>query len=60
MRGKSLAPGLACTVSAGLAALEPDETVSAWLARADAALYEAKHSGRDRVHAVGADVAVIL
>ena len=56
---ESLAPGLACTVSAGLAALETDETVSAWLARADAALYEAKHSGRDRVHVAGVDVAVI-
>ena len=57
---QSLAPGLACTVSAGVAALEPHETVSAWLSRADAALYEAKRSGRDRVHAAGADVAVII
>ena len=56
---QSLAPGLACTVSAGVAALEPHETVSAWLSRADAALYEAKRRGRDRVHAAGTDVAVI-
>ena len=55
----SLAPGLACTVSAGVAALEPNEPVSAWLARADAALYEAKHSGRDRVH-VAQPVAVAI
>ncbi|MFC5931297.1 GGDEF domain-containing protein [Cryobacterium melibiosiphilum] len=47
----SVAPGLVCTVSVGVAALEPDETVSAWLARADAALYEAKHGGRDQVFA---------
>lgn len=45
----TLAPGLACTVSAGVAVLEPGETVTAWLARADAALYEAKLAGRDRV-----------
>ncbi len=45
----TLAPGLACTVSAGLAELEPSESVSTWLARADAALYAAKHGGRDQV-----------
>lgn len=45
----TLAPGLACTVSVGVAALEAHETVSAWLARADAALYVAKHSGRDQI-----------
>ena len=46
-----VAPDLVCTVSVGVAALRPNETVSAWLARADAALYEAKHAGRDRVFA---------
>lgn len=44
-----LAEGLACTASIGVAALEPDESVSHWLARADAALYTAKHGGRNRV-----------
>lgn len=45
----TLAPGLSCTVSAGLAQLEPGESISTWLARADAALYAAKHGGRDQV-----------
>jgi len=45
----TLAPGLNCTVSAGLAELEPSESVESWLARADAALYAAKHAGRDQV-----------
>ncbi|HTV17187.1 MAG TPA: GGDEF domain-containing protein [Polyangiaceae bacterium] len=35
------------TLSAGLAALRPGEAVSSWLARADAAMYRAKHEGRD-------------
>ncbi|TXR55343.1 GGDEF domain-containing protein [Quadrisphaera setariae] len=37
------------TVSAGLAVLRPGEDTTAVLARADAALYAAKQSGRDRV-----------
>ena len=37
------------SVSIGAAALAPDEDVAAWLARADAAMYRAKHEGRDRV-----------
>jgi diguanylate cyclase (GGDEF)-like protein len=37
------------TVSIGLATLRPGETASQWLARADAAMYRAKHEGRDRV-----------
>ena len=45
----SVAPGLECTISVGVAELQLNESVSAWLARADAALYEAKHTGRDRV-----------
>ena len=35
------------TLSAGLAALRPGESASSWLGRADAALYRAKHEGRD-------------
>ena len=39
------------TVSAGLASFpEHGDSVEALLARADAALYEAKHAGRNRVH----------
>jgi diguanylate cyclase (GGDEF)-like protein len=52
VRGNSwdgLAAGLTCTVSAGVAELRPGESASDWLARADAALYEAKRTGRDRV-----------
>lgn len=37
------------TVSAGLAELAPDEGVDALVARADAALYQAKEQGRNRV-----------
>jgi diguanylate cyclase (GGDEF)-like protein len=36
------------TVSIGAAVLEPAEPTQAWLARADAAMYEAKRLGRDR------------
>ena len=37
------------TVSIGAAVLEPGEDTHAWLARADAAMYEAKRLGRNRV-----------
>ncbi|MFW5829054.1 MAG: GGDEF domain-containing protein, partial [Planctomycetota bacterium] len=37
------------TVSIGVASCHIDETVPSLLQRADAALYQAKHSGRDRV-----------
>ena len=40
--------GAAVTVSIGAAALRPDEDWQAWLARADAALYQAKNEGRNR------------
>lgn len=43
-------PETAVTVSIGAAECR-GETVEAWIARADAALYQAKHSGRHRVEA---------
>jgi PleD family two-component response regulator len=36
-------------VSGGVAELQPGEGTTAWLARADAALYAAKRAGRRRV-----------
>ncbi|GGY20013.1 GGDEF domain-containing protein [Rhodanobacter panaciterrae] len=36
------------TVSIGIAALHPGESIEQWLSRADKALYEAKHNGRNR------------
>jgi len=39
------------TVSIGAAEVHPDEGLEPWLARADAALYEAKRSGRNAVRA---------
>ena len=61
----TLASGLSCTVSVGIAVLEPHETVPGWLGRADAALYAAKDAGRNRVSlavthlaAVPSDIAV--
>ena len=46
------------TFSAGVAQWDGTETPEQLLARADAALYEAKHSGRDRVVAPSPPAAV--
>jgi diguanylate cyclase (GGDEF)-like protein/PAS domain S-box-containing protein len=43
------AGGERCTLSAGVAQLQPEESCRSLLARADAALYQAKEQGRDRV-----------
>jgi diguanylate cyclase (GGDEF)-like protein len=40
---------IAVTVSVGVAAYHAGETLSQWLSRADGALYEAKHGGRNKV-----------
>lgn len=44
----AIAPGLRVTVSSGVAAYEPGESAEALLDRADRALYQAKHEGRNR------------
>jgi diguanylate cyclase len=45
----SIAEGVMVTMSAGVVALQRDETADSVLARADAALYRAKEQGRNRV-----------
>jgi diguanylate cyclase (GGDEF)-like protein len=37
------------TISIGVAELQPGESLDSWIRRADAALYEAKRAGRNRV-----------
>jgi len=46
------------TVSIGAAVYEPGEPIKTWIERADAALYDAKRQGRNRVAARSADVAL--
>lgn len=45
---------VALSVSIGLAAARPDDTVGSLMGRADDAMYTAKHAGGDRVHRAGA------
>jgi diguanylate cyclase len=45
----AFSPGMRVTVSAGVAALNPNETSDSLLARADSALYKAKAQGRNRI-----------
>lgn len=47
------AVGLSVTISGGVAEWRPRESMREWLDRADSALYEAKHSGRNRVVVAG-------
>jgi diguanylate cyclase (GGDEF)-like protein len=47
----AIAPGLAVTVSAGVTGWRRGEGAAQMLHRADGALYEAKHAGRDQVRA---------
>ena len=47
-----IAPGLELTISAGIGAWHPGDTLTAVINRADAALYEAKHAGRNCVRTV--------
>jgi len=46
---EDVAPGLVVTFSAGVSECEGEHDLAAAIARADAAMYEAKRTGRDRV-----------
>lgn len=48
---EAMAIGVPLTVSIGIATWSPGDEASSLLARADAALYDAKHAGRNRVRA---------
>jgi diguanylate cyclase (GGDEF)-like protein len=45
----AFSPGMRVTISAGITALQPDETPDTFLARADGALYSAKARGRNQI-----------
>ncbi len=49
VQAEPLAAGQRVTTSIGAATLEAEDDWPRWLARADAALYQAKDAGRDRV-----------
>jgi len=46
-------PALTITMSAGVAALEPEMPIAVAIDHADKAMYRAKHLGRDRVEVYG-------
>jgi diguanylate cyclase (GGDEF)-like protein len=45
----ALIPGRQVSISIGVVELAPDQSVAEWIEEADAALYRAKHAGRNRV-----------
>jgi diguanylate cyclase (GGDEF)-like protein len=49
LRRRDLGVAQAVTLSIGVAAYRPGESVSAWISRADEMLYQAKNGGRNRV-----------
>jgi diguanylate cyclase len=51
----AFSPGMRVTVSAGIATLQPNDTLDTVLARADGALYEAKAQGRNRIVSARSD-----
>lgn len=53
VRAQLRSPGGPVSVSIGIAEARAGEDWSRWLARADAALYSAKHAGRDRIVVAG-------
>jgi diguanylate cyclase len=48
-----LVPGLSVTASVGVAVVQPGDTVDSLIARADQALYDAKHQGRNQTRLGG-------